>query len=465
MSTATTTLPAPVSVTPTVVTQPAAKTTVTTPTPEPKKVETKAAPPDPKAADQKIFKEGSREVPHDWKAESAGDVLAERLGRIKRLPAPEATPSEEKTGVEPEKVEATETHADDDEEPVSKEVLGLMDKKARDAFNHRNFKMREYKRERNEARLKLEELQKQVADSAALKTRLTELESQSGKVPADIEAKLKDYEAREKLYQEQEARVAALDVRQSDKYQREIGKPLSEIEAGVREIAALVDPEGTEGWAEAVLAAYQLPTAKRIEALDGLTAEVKPAIASEIMGSAKQYAGLKAAEREMLTNAKQTWDSMQQEANSHQEQQTAAQKRQQQEAREAYQKAVPERWKALSEAAGIAAVEGAESYNSDLNAASRWASDVEYQQFPTEARVDIMHRAALHPFLLGKLQALEKQLASERAELAKYRGADIGAGSGSRVTPTPEPENTDDDDPGKNVAKKLASAGVFSRKR
>jgi hypothetical protein len=410
-----------------------------------------------------------QEVEHDFEPRNDYERIALKTGEIRRKPKPgtEAL-AEEIAGdiTTPVKTEKPKIAVDDEkgfddkdlQQIIREQFGGKTPKALADAFDVRNKQIRDERRQRKETEAKLAELTGKTAEYEKLQAEIDGLRK-APKIDAETEAKLKEFDSYKARLEEAETYLAQTNIERTDRFKREITAPLQAVEKEAIAIAKKYELNEKD-----VLSALRNLGEDRADVINELVTDMKSYDATKFTTAALAYEQIEGHKQNLLNDARAHLEQLnaQEDAAIQRQQAEAAQRTAAQQ--EQWNKTVPTKWDELTTKAGIKEIEGVDGWNNALAVARTFVEKTPFHELTVESQVDVMTRAGLHPLLLGKIVALEKEKAEYEAELAKYDEATPGAGDG--VRPTGKRETAEDDRSkggfAETVAKRALELGIIN---
>lgn len=349
------------------------------------------------------------------------EKIAVALGE-KKVKAKQDAPAEEKKDDAPEDPE------------LEKEIEATTKNLSRDqqeAFKKKTYELRDAKRKLKEAEAATAKLTEYEAKLADLEKKLAEQPTPTAEPSEDIKAKIAELE---KQLAEKESLVAASKFELSEAYQRDFAKPIEatrkalfeqakEYNLNERDLREALNAEGSE----------------RKKLLSALIGEFSEIDKLEFFQNVKTYDDLNVRSVQAIANAKTALE--QQEANRVRETQEQQAQRLAQ-----WSQVVDDTWSKFSSSLPFLAKNDASpEWNQKVDSVATFAKAAQFEQFDTNSQAEILHRAAVHPLMMGVIQSKENQITALNAklteltnDLARYREAEPGAGEGSKVVRSPD---------------------------
>lgn len=340
---------------------------------------------------------------------------AAKEGKTQPQQQPEQPKATEAPKVEAPKAAET-TPADPEDAALKSEIDAVaknLPKEQREAFAKKTYENRDLKRQLKAA---AEANEKALAEATA---KLKALESAPKTDPAEIEGykkKISDYETH----------LAVHNLKKTDLYRTQVAEPLAGLES-----KALLLAKGYDGLsAEEVTSALKMPLGTaRSKEISRLAGEMSDYDKTEFFSTAREFAAIALKEADLQANAKVNLDNLTAKEQEAQAQKAAADKA-------AWDEALPKSWeKVVSSVPILSPIEGNAEWNDRLTKAREFASTAKFDDFNTESKAEILHRAGTHPLIVGWAKSLEAELKRVQSENARLRGATPTAG-GSSTPPT-----------------------------
>lgn len=379
----------------------------------------------------------------DEKSKTKADAVAAQIA--KEIPKDAAKPAADTKPAEPAKpilttgitAEATDAEL---EQHVSKHTKNLTPEQLQ-AFKAATFETRAQKRQIKEQEAKLAETQAKIA----------ELESRAPQTAAEVAAVQKKLEEAQKRMEEQERELGASRIEATEQFQREIGQPLAKTAAAFKAVAT--EYELNE---EDIIKATALKGKARAAAMAELTLDMPDYDKTKFFALVDQHTELTNKAEELRADGKKNFDAMMQRQREERDQAAALQSAER-------KAALPKVWeeKIVRHAPFLKPMDGDPDWNQRLEASRAYAEQADFTTEPLETQAEIMHRAAVHPLILGKLQSYEAENAKLKAHIAALKGAQPSAGNGSQGG-TVAPKAEDDNDTFENRFKKFRHAQGLS---
>lgn len=310
-------------------------------------------------------------------------------------------------------IEITDLTSDDDlNKHVESQTKGKS-KADREWFQHNAFKTREAKRQGAQAAKEL--------DTA--KSELTKLKANAadGEVSQTLQKKL---DAAQKRIEDQEVKLAAVNLMETEMFKNDIALPKSKIIEDFKQLAAdyTVDPEELIGLA-----------GLRGRALDDKVEELAVNLgtrgAQRLNSLLDRIADVNAKESAMTKNAKASYDAYLANTKASRDEQLAKLISERNEA-------LPKVWeeKIVKSAPFLKEVDGDADWNKKLAEAKTFLNVADrnwLEKQDTTTTTEFAARAAVHPLLLARVTHLEAELARLRQHNGELRGVTPGVDGGA----------------------------------
>lgn len=363
-----------------------------------------------------------RYVEPGWEPKTLEDSIAFGLGEIKhkgepKPKEPEAKPKEAE--FKPGDITPDTTDADLDKHIDSIKFSGQSEK---EAFKHKTYENRDLKR-------KLKEAEAIRAEAETLKAQIAELKEKGAPNPA-LETELN--ELKEK-FAKSDLEIAAVRLERSEAYQQKIGKPMAAIENFANELA---ERYGIDK--ELMLDALRDTSKDRGEKISDVAAEIKAYDRDKFFQAARDWELFDSQKAEIMANAKAHLEAVQKEEAARAKPSPLEVDRNQ------WKEIMPEKWDAVSKAAGIEPIEGNELWNKHIEIARTYAQENHFSDLDLSSQAIAMQRATLFPLVVNKLTATvavkDAEIAELKQELEKFYESSPSIGGGRRGSSTPRSE-------------------------
>jgi hypothetical protein len=309
------------------------------------------------------------------------------------------------------------------------------EKKQREAFADKTYKLRELKRQ-----------------NQSFQEKLTELEKKSSSVdPKALEAANSQLKELQDKISEYESKLAVADVTQTSAWQATVAEPLAEIDGFLDKLATRYTASKAD-----LKAALSATGDDRSDKIAAATSDMNDYDRSLFFQSALRAEQIEKVAQQMRENARGTLDQL-----------TAAeqqQRSQMESARQAeWNAALPKAWgNVVKMADSLTESDGADDWNAAVAKAKSFAETVKFDDLGVTEQAEVMHRAAAFPLVNSMVKAMEEEIGTLRNSLARYTKSVPGAGgsanSGSNTSaPTSGNDGLSFEDA---IALKMREAGL-----
>lgn len=297
----------------------------------------------------------------------------------------------------------------DSEEALQREIDKTTkgwEKKQREAFAEKTYKLREFKRQ-----------------NAALQAKLTELEQKANSVdPAEMTKSVEQMKALQDRIAEYEERLARVDLTQTQAWREKVETPRENVRGFLEKLSKKYAT--STGDLEAALADTSDDRGDKIAAL---AAEMNDYDRNMYFRAAAFYEQIEGDARQMRENAMATLTQLTEAEKQHKAAMDAARKSE-------WEAAVPQAWQRVSKMADyLAESDDTPDWNAAIAKAKSFANNVSFDSLGVTEQAEVLHRAAAFPLVNSMVKALEDEVATLRQSLSRYAKTVPSAG-GPRTT-------------------------------
>lgn len=266
-----------------------------------------------------------------------------------------------------------------------------------------------------------------VRERDSLKEELDKIKSESSNPNAELEAARKELEAVKKSLAEYEGEISVSRVEATPDFKKNVTGPIKQITDDIAELAKRYDVPA-KGLMDAI---SETDPSRRADLIEEATADFKGVDKLDVVQSAKEYVKAQRTASEYRENAKGKLEEIERRSKGDEERVSTENKQQ-------YQSAAQRAWeKRLAETPTVKKVDGADDWNSLLDATGKKIAEINVNDLDLTEVADMASAREMVPFLTASVTHLQAELKKSQAETkaekdrnAAYLKGAPGAGGG-----------------------------------